>query len=1260
MKKFSRKFTALLLALSVIASMLTMASAAGTNFAGYEKYSDVPRGSWYERYVNAVTETAIMNGVGAGQFGPMTPCSRAMFVTILYRLAGSPGVKAASTMSDVVAGSWYADSVAWAQESGVTTGYADGTFGVNDTLNRQQMVTFLHRFAKYMGEDVSKSADISTYADASAVQSWAKEAISWAVGEGVIQGSDKGLEPANACTRAMAATVISRLNGLVKENVTRADLEEALVAAAWSYYAKGEKIQYCGRELNENFAKWHGGTWRLPLYATTEDATSHKHLYTVCSDFFYSVYDNALNYSFGGARCTTTVKGVWTLSAAYNNDLALFRWIVDGKLTDDEILYGMKPDIVTTNLDEARDFLRNWETNLRPGDAILFYTNDGSGGHVVVYIGNGYFLDSGGKSYTLQTGVELKESTGSVDELQKVEDIFLQGNSYMALDEKYEQDHRYFGVIRVLDSLVQDDGDGNPANDLLKADYVLPQHPHLKYDANVQTSSYNITPATMTRMENPVMEIDRTVNITPYGTTFTGDTLTYTLKITNKSNDASYKEFMTAKTGSAYAGQDYVGLSVKEIVPAGTEFVSASEGGTLSGNTLNWTVDVPAGKTVTLTYSVKVTAKQGEQIVSKGGFVENIPMTEIKNTVGGKKLPAEKVAALKTFADAGKKTWNSNEGYKISAKSTDTVFASRVYNEVMGMDLKLPSAQELLNNVFEIRKYETEHGFSYHYDETNTSWMYHLRDTAPRGYETIHKMVVKDFFGGDAVHTDRYSGEDRILEFRKEYLEPGDVIVFANITPYTGNDKARTVTDTLVQVYLGNGVYAAIDSTGAISCIKNDDTLWKAHSYDFFVALRPSQGYADISTEVAVYDKAKSPALTDADKDTSVDPWSEEALAADLQKVTVSDWETSGKKYANQKSFGTWIYSFIGRNIGDYLTKNMSSTVKNGIFQLVDGKYTVKQPAAEDHKPEAAMFVQGMFGGTKAVGGDPAKYDSKDDFKAGDLICMMRTEEDSTYTYGVGVYRGDGTFLYGTFNSTHKGNAGFIYTYEEMMNNITENKWHIFYVLRPSQVINAEQSAETEQPAAPAGVSQLESTDWDLYYVIRPSKVMTELNMADYGDKLKGLTSSAWEAGGRYCNQMSFGKWAYKELGIDVSSVITQNISYTTGHVGGNTVFSYDKQDKFYTKSTAPVDEKYENIAAMFVDGMYAGGKVDGNLDKMTAVENYQPGDLVCFIKSLGSSKFAYGMAIYQGDGSFFGAESTTKTSGILTFDQMKAAFSKK
>jgi len=892
MKKSLHRFVAILLVLFTVASLCTGALAANMTSNLYGKYDDVPAGAWYERYANAVRETGIMNGTGEGQFSPMANCTRAMFVTILYRLAGEPAVKAASTMKDVVAGSWYANAVAWAQESGVTTGYADGNFGVNDTLNRQQMVTFLHRFAKYMGNDVTKTADISTFADSASVQNWAKEPISWAVGEGVIQGTAIGLEPNSACTRAMAATVISRLNGLVDEDVTREEMEKAIVETAFSYYMKGDKIQYGGRVLDDGPGKWFGGTWRLQLYTKTEDATSDNELFSVCSDFMYSVYDNAFNYPLFGARVNQVVRSTWKFSAQ-PDDMALIRWVSptynNGGYSAEDISLGMKTKLSTT--EEVLAFLADYEKNLRPGDVFTSYTPDSSGGHNLMYIGNGYILDSSGKSYDMSTGADERETAGTVTGMETVQEIFLDKNgSYNIQKLVDDKIAGFFTVIRPLNALCIDDGDGNPANDKLNTNYVLKERSDLLYDANTRKSGFTINNATRSRLKYPAMEIDRTVNRTPFGSTFTGDTLTYSVVISNKSNEANYTKYHTADRGTAYTGEDYKGLVVKETIPAGTELVSVPEGAVLNGRTLTWTVDLASGKSVTLSYNVKVTAKQGETIVSGNGWVDKIPSTIIENYVGGAKLSAEKLVSLKEFTAAGVDKWNSNEGYKISAKDANTKFAMRVYNEAMGLDLKLPDAQELVNNLFDYVELSADDGYGAHKGGTDKSWMLMLRDEVPAGYETIRKMVIPGYIGGLGVHTDRYAGQDRINSFRSDYHEPGDIIVLAKLDGTPASSAKRNVTETLVLVYLGDGIYATLNNAMELQLVKDESVLWKAFSYDFFVGLRPTMGYADINTEVKAYDKSKTPALTEEDKNTALDPWSQEALKKNLANLTKSAW----------------------------------------------------------------------------------------------------------------------------------------------------------------------------------------------------------------------------------------------------------------------------------------------------------------------------------------------------------------------------------
>ena len=166
---------------------------------------------WALEYVKKVYAAGLMNGTGDTTFEPNTVMSRAMFVTLLWRQAGSPEPKAAAPFADVAAGSYYGNAVAWAFESGVVTGVSDTAFAPNQDVSRQEMVTMLQRYAKPAAAD---GAGMAAYPDASAVSAWAADAMAWAVDTGLINGLDGRLAPQANTTRAQAAAVFCRFAGL--------------------------------------------------------------------------------------------------------------------------------------------------------------------------------------------------------------------------------------------------------------------------------------------------------------------------------------------------------------------------------------------------------------------------------------------------------------------------------------------------------------------------------------------------------------------------------------------------------------------------------------------------------------------------------------------------------------------------------------------------------------------------------------------------------------------------------------------------------------------------------------------------------------------------------------------------------------------------------------------------------------------------------------------------------------------------------------
>ena len=180
-------------------------------------FSDADPKAWYHDGVHWALEEGVMNGVGNGRFAPAASTSRAMIVTMLWRMEGEPASDGAMTFKDVPAGQWYADAIRWAAARELVKGYSADRFGPNDKLTREQLVTILERYAGYKGLDVRKgeAAVLTGFTDADKVSEWAVKAFRWAVDAGIIQGTTKStLSPQGSATRAQVATMLMRYDDL--------------------------------------------------------------------------------------------------------------------------------------------------------------------------------------------------------------------------------------------------------------------------------------------------------------------------------------------------------------------------------------------------------------------------------------------------------------------------------------------------------------------------------------------------------------------------------------------------------------------------------------------------------------------------------------------------------------------------------------------------------------------------------------------------------------------------------------------------------------------------------------------------------------------------------------------------------------------------------------------------------------------------------------------------------------------------------------
>ncbi len=162
---------------------------------------------------------SIMKGIGENKFAPDEDLTRAMFVTILYRMEKEPKAEKAK-FSDVREGQWYTNAVAWANEQGIVSGVSDTKFEPDTGITREQMATILYRYMNKKGLDagVSGETDILSYTDGKSVSDYAKDAIVWAIDAEIIKGETATmLSPQNTANRAQVATILMRfIEGISK------------------------------------------------------------------------------------------------------------------------------------------------------------------------------------------------------------------------------------------------------------------------------------------------------------------------------------------------------------------------------------------------------------------------------------------------------------------------------------------------------------------------------------------------------------------------------------------------------------------------------------------------------------------------------------------------------------------------------------------------------------------------------------------------------------------------------------------------------------------------------------------------------------------------------------------------------------------------------------------------------------------------------------------------------------------------------------
>lgn len=173
-------------------------------------FTDVAAGDWFYEAVRFVYEKGLSGGTSETAFSPDATLTRAMLVVLLHRLEGSPAAQA-SSFTDVAAGTWYTDAVAWAAANNIVAGVGDGRFDPDAPITREQLAVILYRYAQSKGYPAALNGVLDDFHDADRVSAWAHDALRWATGAGIVSGKNGGLlDPVGQATRAEVASMLMR------------------------------------------------------------------------------------------------------------------------------------------------------------------------------------------------------------------------------------------------------------------------------------------------------------------------------------------------------------------------------------------------------------------------------------------------------------------------------------------------------------------------------------------------------------------------------------------------------------------------------------------------------------------------------------------------------------------------------------------------------------------------------------------------------------------------------------------------------------------------------------------------------------------------------------------------------------------------------------------------------------------------------------------------------------------------------------------
>lgn len=506
---------------------------------------------------------------------------------------------------------------------------------------------------------------------------------------------------------------------------TRQQMQQAIIETALSFYRHDPWVQYDSNGIIKPLG-WK--IRRCDTRLTAESAEADNWVYTVCSDFTHRVYRDAT-----GFLLAPTSREYWTIGTSHV------------PASDPISVYKYGDEDGEQDMETA---IRESLARIEPGDIITYYivTENAQGGHSMLYLGD-YFGDGkryilhsaapGGGKFDIETGVDKTEPTGSI-QLQTTDEICF----YPPECTLRRRDLRLtcrFTIHRPLDVLT--------------------------------AQGYTLTPAAETRLQYKGLVFHKTLDRPQYADVLPGGDVTVTLTLENR------------------GGADWHGLTVTDPVPAGQRLIAVTGGGAEDGGAIRWTVDVPAGETAVLTYTIRACGKPGDLIRFPAGTVGAIATRATALKIAGRQITdMQRQALARVEPGVFPKFLGTGEWHDLYA-------VEWFYYSVLGEQLSLPKTVEaLLSPLFELKC-----------AEESEEQLLCLR----AGAEPPRMALYKHLAG--AYYYDGRNVDTRVLEYREANYTPGDVFLCLK----HAKEPLYTAENVELQIVLGGGKALVIAADGS-------------------------------------------------------------------------------------------------------------------------------------------------------------------------------------------------------------------------------------------------------------------------------------------------------------------------------------------------------------------------------------------------------------------------------------------------------------